>query len=170
MKTKSVFLFLLAAAVLLCGMTVPAAAEGIGGAEAAYVCNGVSFTPVDQYQYLVNGSPTGFVNYEIVYSAKKVPADFPIGPTHWIKFFSDHPAITARIYCFADGGKIEPVEMLAIGQASYFTIPFHARGLIIRIHADLSGGPVTFRDARCGIMFYEPGGQGFEDLIGAMWQ
>ena len=169
-KAKIVFPALLVAVVLLCGVMVSAAAENIGTQEPSYVSNGVSFTPVEKYQYLVNGSPTGFVNYDIVYSRKKVPDDFPVGVTHWVKFYSDDPAITARIYCFVEGGKTEPIDLLVIGQGSYFTIPFHARGLIIRIHIDLSNGPVTFTDAHCGIMFFGPDGHGFEDLIGAMWQ
>ncbi len=153
------FLAALLAGLMLLAMMPFAAAEG------DFTINGVTFTRVDEYEFSLNGTPTGYVNYDLVNSPDALPAKFPVGPTHWVRFFADDPAITPRISYFTASGQIVELDLIVTPYGTYFTVPFEARGLLIRIHVGMPERAWTYQDAHCGIGFFKGSREGFEGIF-----
>ncbi len=134
------------------------------------IINGVELYDQGKYQLMLNGSPTGAVNYDLVNSPTKIPSGIPVGFSHWIKFYTEDPAIQLRVYWISLDGKANPIDLLVSPTGCYFTVPTEAHGLVIRMHVNLADGPVTLKNAHCGLLFYDGTGKGFEDLSEARWQ
>ena len=101
---------------------------------------GLIYTKLFSGHYLVNGSESSFVNFDLFSSKNSFPDGVSAGGSYYLRYFTDNGNFRARVYWYdTDGNEI---RIVSTDRSAEFTIPAEAVGMIVRVYCG------AFRDCR----------------------
>ena len=114
------------------GMVVPAPAEDLLPETEGRILHGLTFTKLDKGHFVVNGSESSFVNFDLYSNKGNLPDGVAAGGKYFLRYFTDNRVFAARVYWYDTQGN--ETRLLETTNSIEFALPEEAVGMVIRIY------------------------------------